>query len=92
MPFIGDEWRDGFAGPPLCVSAGMRIHGLDIHRGNSKTVAWEDGKLKQLGCANMRSNLPGAFAANLSPDDVVVIEATRAHSHVWTAPFVQRLI
>src|SRR4051812_702226 len=55
---------------------GMRIIGLDIHRGFGEAVAWEGGKLKRLGRVDMRRDLLLAFAAKLSPDDIVVIEAT----------------
>ncbi|MEF2559386.1 hypothetical protein VQ044_25130, partial [Aurantimonas sp. C2-5-R2] len=54
----------------------MRIIGLDIHRGFGEAVAWEDGKLKRFGRVDMRRDLLKAFAAKLSPDDIVVIEAT----------------
>src|SRR4051812_29236549 len=56
--------------------AGMRIIGLDIHRAFAEAVAWENGKLKRLGRVDMRRDLLGAFAATLSKDDVVVVEAT----------------
>jgi transposase len=54
----------------------MRIIGLDIHRGFGEAVAWEEGRLRRLGRVDMRRELLAAFAARLSPDDVVVIEAT----------------
>jgi transposase len=54
----------------------MRIIGLDIHRGFGEAVAWEGGRLKRLGRVDMRRDLLEAFAAKLSPDDIVVIEAT----------------
>ena len=54
----------------------MRIIGLDIHRAFAEAVAWEDGRLGRLGRVDMRRDLLAAFAAKLSPDDVVVIEAT----------------
>lgn len=54
----------------------MRIIGLDIHRAFAEAVAWEDGQLRRLGRVDMRRELLGAFAADLSPDDIVVIEAT----------------
>jgi transposase len=54
----------------------MRIIGLDIHRAFAEAVAWENGKLKRLGRVDMRRDLLGAFAATLSKDDVVVVEAT----------------
>jgi transposase len=54
----------------------MRIIGLDIHRAFAEAVAWEDGRIKRLGRVDMRRDLLAAFARQLSPDDVVVIEAT----------------
>jgi transposase len=54
----------------------MRIIGLDIHRGFGEAVAWEEGRLRRLGRVDMRRELLAAFAARLSPEDVVVIEAT----------------
>ena len=54
----------------------MRIIGLDIHRAFAEAVAWEDGRLRRLGRVDMRRDLLEAFAAKLSPNDVVVIEAT----------------
>jgi transposase len=54
----------------------MRIIGLDIDRAFAEAVAWNDGKLKRLGRVDMRRELLSAFAATLSGDDVVVIEAT----------------
>jgi hypothetical protein len=60
----------------------MRIIGLDIHRAFTEAVAWEDGRLRRLGRVDMRRDLLEAFAAKLSIDDIVVIEArgTTAHS------------
>ena len=54
----------------------MRIIGLDIHRAFAEAVAWEGGGLRRLGRVDMRRDLLAAFAATLSPNDVVVIEAT----------------
>ena len=54
----------------------MRIIGLDIHRAFAEAVAWDDGKLRRLGRVDMRRDLLTAFAEQLSPDDVVVVEAT----------------
>ncbi|ANN61018.1 hypothetical protein A9K72_33670 [Mesorhizobium loti] len=39
-------------------------------------MAWEDGRLRQLGRVDMRRDLLEAFAAKLAPSDIVVIEAT----------------
>src|SRR3546814_21053245 len=60
----------------LCRSAAMRIIGLDIHRAFAEAVAWQDGKLKRLGRIDMCRDLLAAFAGQLSPDDIVVVEAT----------------
>jgi len=54
----------------------MRIIGLDIHRAFAEAVACEDGQLKRLGRVDMRRERLAAFAQKLSPDDVVVVEAT----------------
>ena len=54
----------------------MRIIGLDIHRAFAEAVAWENGKLRRLGRVDMRRDRLGAFAARLSKEDVIVIEAT----------------
>ena len=70
----------------------MRIIGLDIHRAFAEAVAWEDGKLKRLGRVDMRRDLLEAFAATLSSDDVVVVEATGNAAAVAAvlAPHVKR--
>lgn len=72
----------------------MRIIGLDIHRGFGEAVAWEDGKLKRLGRVDMRRDLLKAFAAKLSPDDIVVIEATgnAMSAAAVIAPHVEKVI
>ena len=54
----------------------MRIIGLDIHRAFAEAVAWEDGKLRRLGRVDMRRELLDGLRAQLSQDDVVVVEAT----------------
>lgn len=72
----------------------MRIIGLDIHRGFGEAVACEDGKLKRLGRVDMRRDLLGAFAAKLSPDDIVVIEATgnAMSAAAVIAPHVEKVV
>jgi transposase len=55
---------------------GMRIIGLDIHRAFAEAVTWENGRLTRLGRVDMRRERLAAFAATLSADDVVVVEAT----------------
>ena len=73
---------------------GMRIIGLDIHRAFAEAVAWEDGKLNRLGRVDMRRDLLSAFAARLSPEDVVVVEATGNAASVVAviAPHVKKVV
>ena len=54
----------------------MRIIGLDIHRVFAEAVAWEDGKLRRIGRVDIRRDLLEKFACSLSPEDIVVVEAT----------------
>jgi transposase len=72
----------------------MRIIGLDIHRAFAEAVAWDDGKLKRLGRVDMRGHRLSAFAATLSRDDVVVVEATGNAAFVAAgiAPHVQKVV
>jgi transposase len=72
----------------------MRIIGLDIHRAFAEAVAWDDGKLKRLGRVDMRRHRLSAFAATLSRDDVVVVEATGNATSVVAviAPHVKRVV
>jgi hypothetical protein len=72
----------------------MRIIGLDIHRAFAEAMAWEDGRLKRLGRIDMRRERLAAFAARLSPDDVVVIEATGNAAAVADVigPHVKRVV
>ncbi len=72
----------------------MRIIGLDIHRAFAEAVAWEDGRLRRLGRVDMRRDLLEAFAAKLSPDDVVVIEATgnATSAAAVVAPHVKKVV
>jgi len=72
----------------------MCIIGLDIHRAFAEAVAWEDGKLRRLGRVDMRRNLLEAFARKLSPDDVVVIEATgnASSAAAVVAPYVKKVV
>jgi transposase len=67
---------------------------LDIHRAFAEAVAWEDGKLKRLGRVDMRRKLLAAFAERLSPDDVVVVEATGNAAAVADVigPHVKRVV
>jgi len=72
----------------------MRIIGLDIHRAFAEAVAWEDGRLRRLGRIDMRRDLLDAFAAKLSLDDVVVIEATgnASSAAAVVAPHVKKVV
>jgi transposase len=72
----------------------MRIIGLDIHRTFAEAVAWENGKLRRLGRVDMRRDRLGAFAAKLSKEDVVVIEATGNAAAVASVvgPHVKRVV
>ena len=72
----------------------MRIIGLDIHRAFAEAVAWEDGRLRRLGRVDMRRDLLAAFAAKLSPNDVVVIEATgnATSAAAVVAPHVKKVV
>src|SRR4051794_40099774 len=72
----------------------MRIIGLDIHRAFAEAVAWQDGKLNRLGRVDMRRKLLAAFAERLSPDDVVVVEATGNAAAVADVigPHVKRVV
>jgi transposase len=72
----------------------MRIIGLDIHRTFAEAVAWEDGKLRRLGRVDMRRELLAAFAAKLSKNDIVVVEATGNAAAVASVlgPHVTRVV
>jgi len=72
----------------------MRIIGFDIHGAFAEAVAWEDGKLRRLGRVDMRRNLPRAFATTLSPEDIVVVEATGNAAAVASVigPYVKRVV
>lgn len=72
----------------------MRIIGLDIHRAFAEAVAWQDGKLKRLGRIDMCRDLLAAFAGQLSPDDIVVVEATGNAAAVAAVitPHVKRVV
>ena len=71
----------------------MRIIGLDIHRVFAEAVAWEDGKLRRIGRVDIRRDLLEKFACSLSPEDIVVVEATGNASAVSAviAPHVKRV-
>ena len=79
---------------PTTKGTGMAIIGLDIHRAFAEAVAWEDGKLKRLGRVDMRRHRLSAFAATLSKDDTIVVEATGNATSVvpMFAPHVGRVV
>ena len=53
-----------------------RVIGMDIHRTFAEVVAWEEGRLRPLGRADMtRSSLEG-FGKRLQTSDEVVVEAS----------------
>jgi transposase len=72
----------------------MRVIGLDIHRVFAEAVVWQHGKLKRLGRVDVRRDRLAAFAATLSKDDVVVVEATGNASAVAAVigPHVKRVV
>ena len=72
----------------------MRIIGLDIHRAFAEAVACEDGQLTRLGRVDMRRERLAAFAQKLSPDDVVIVEATGNAAAVAAVltPHVQKVV
>jgi transposase len=72
----------------------MRIIGLDIHRVFAEAVVWENGRLKRLGRVDMRRDFLAAFAAKLSPNDVVVIESTgnAASAAGIVAPHIKKVV
>jgi transposase len=72
----------------------MRIIGLDIHRAFAEAVAWDDGRLRRLGRVDVRRDRLSAFAATLSKEDVVVVEATGNASSVAAviAPHVKKVV
>src|SRR5215207_5906762 len=72
----------------------MRIIGLDIHRAFAEAVTWSAGKITRLGRIDMRRDQLGAFAAALSREDVVVVEATGNAAAVASVigPHVKRVV
>ena len=75
------------------------IHGAfssrySFHRGLGEAVAREDGRLRRLGRVDMGRDLLKAFAAKLSSDDIVVIEATSnaASAAAVIAPYVKKMV
>src|SRR4051794_47472 len=72
----------------------MRIIGLDIHCAFAEAVTWSDGKVTRLGRIDMRRERLSAFAATLSREDVVVVEATSNAAAVASVigPHVRRVV
>jgi transposase len=72
----------------------MRIIGLDIHRAFAEAVTWSDGKITRVGRIDMRRERLSAFAATLSREDVVVVEATGNAAAVASVigPHVKRVV
>ena len=66
-----------FASPRTrCADARGSGVASNIHRAFAEAVAWEEGKLRRLGRVDRRRNFLTAFAATLSLEDIVIIEAT----------------
>jgi hypothetical protein len=72
----------------------MRVIGMDIHRTFAETVMIDGDRLIRLGRIKMSRDHLAAFAAKLTSEDHLVIEATgNAHAVVEAvAPFVGRVI
>ena len=54
----------------------MAIIGMDIHRAFAEVVALEGKSRRRLGRIVMRCDRLAAFAAGLTKDDIVVVDAT----------------
>jgi transposase len=72
----------------------MRVIGMDIHRTFAEAVMIDGDRLIRLGRINMTRDHLSAFAAKLTSEDHIVIEATgNAHAVAEAvAPFVGRVI
>lgn len=72
----------------------MRIIGMDIHRTFAEAVMVDGDKLIRLGRVNMSREHLAAFAAKLTHDDHIVVEATGNAQAVVeaVAPFVGRVV
>ena len=72
----------------------MRVIGMDIHRTFAEAVMIDGDRLIRLGRIKMSRDHLAAFAAKLTSEDHLVIEATgNAHAVVEAvAPFVGRVI
>ena len=72
----------------------MAIIGMDIHRAFAEVVALEGKSRRRLGRIVMRCDRLAAFAAGLTKDDIVVVEATGNATAVAEvlAPHVGRVV
>src|SRR3546814_9560554 len=72
----------------------MRVIGMDIHRTFAEAVMIDGDKLIRLGRVNMSREHLAAFAAKLTHDDHIVIEATGNAQAVVeaVAQFVGRVV
>jgi transposase len=72
----------------------MRVIGMDIHRTFAEAVMIDGDKLIRLGRVNMSRHHLAAFAAKLTHEDHIVVEATGNAQAVVeaVAPFVGRVV
>ena len=72
----------------------MAIIGMDIHRAFAEVVALAGKSPRRLGRIDMRRDRLAAFAAGLTKDDIVVVEATGNAAAVAEvlAPHVGRVV
>jgi transposase len=72
----------------------MRVIGMDIHRTFAEAVMIDGDRLIRLGRVNMSRDHLAAFAAKLTHDDNVVVDATGNAQAVVeaVAPFVSRVV
>ena len=72
----------------------MAIIGMDIHRAFAEVVALEGKSRRRLGRIAMRCDRLAAFAAGLTKEDIVVVEATGNATAVAEvlAPHVGRVV
>jgi transposase len=63
----------------------MAIIGMDIHRTFAEVVALASKLPRRLGRIDMRRDRLAAFAAGLTKDDIVVVEATGNAAAISTA-------
>jgi hypothetical protein len=67
---------------------------MDIHRTFAEVVAWEEGRLRELGRVDMTRAALEGFGKRLQASDEVVVEATGNAIAVVRvlSPFVARVI